>query len=117
LRVFSEMKFIIALLLAIPTYGISLVLLFVYMSFKTLSFSKNIKKAIVFLSTDSNPLGACIEEIHYAQALAYADEVGSITSRRGQYVEFTVEIDEVNYFVKLSREPGGNRAILTSRII
>jgi len=111
------MKFIVALLLAIPTYGISLVLLFIYMFFKTSSFSKNIKKAIVYLSTDSHPLGTCFEEIHYAQALAYADEVGSITSHSGQYVEFTVEIDGVNYFVTLNREPGGNGAILTSKII
>lgn len=111
------MKFIIALVLAIPTYGISIILLFIYMYFKTSSFSSNMKKGIVHLSTDSYPLGTCFEEIHYAQALAYADEVGSIISKSGQYVEFNVEIDGINYFVTLNREPGGNGAILTSKII
>jgi hypothetical protein len=111
------MKFIIALALAIPTYGISLVVLFIYIYFKTSSFSKNMKNAIVYLSTDSHPLGTCFEEIHYAQALAYADEVGSIRSQSGQYIEFNVEIDGVEYFVTLNREPNGNGAILTSKIL
>jgi len=111
------MKFIIALVLAIPTYCISLILLFIYMYFKTSSFSKNMKKAILYLSTDSHPLGTCFDEIHYAQALAYADEVGNISSQSGQYVEFNVEIDDVKYFVTLNREPSGNGAILTSKII
>lgn len=75
------------------------------------------KNAIVYLSTDTSSLGTCFDEIHYAQALAYAKEVGNISSQHGHYVEFNVGIDGVKYFITLNREPNGSGAILTSRII
>ncbi len=110
------MIFILALALAIPTYGISIILLFIYMYLKTSNLSKNMEKAIVNLSTDSYPLGTCFKEIQYVQALAYADEVGNIISQSGKYIEFNVEIDRVEYRVSLNQEPNGNSAILTSNI-
>jgi len=82
----------------------------------TSSLSKNMEEAIINLSTDSYHLGTCFRDIHYIQALAYADEVGSINSRSGKYVGFNVEIDGVEYCVTLNQEPNGNGAILTSEI-
>jgi hypothetical protein len=111
------MKFIIALVLAIPIYGILLILLLIYMYLQTSNFSKNIEKAITYLSSDSYPLGTCFNEFHYVQVLAYADEVGNILSQSRQYVEFSVEIDAKEYFVTLNREPNGNGAIITSKIL
>ncbi|MBT4290056.1 MAG: hypothetical protein HOD92_22250 [Deltaproteobacteria bacterium] len=116
IHIWNGMKFIIALVLAIPTYGMSLIILIAYLFIKHLNFSKNMEKAIVYLSSDSYPLGTCFDEIRYAQALAYADEVGNIISKRGQYVEFEVKINGDSYFVTLNREPDRNGAILTSKI-
>ncbi len=113
------MKFIVALVLAIPTYGISIILLFIYVHFKTRMYYKNsnIKEVIVYLSEDSYIVGRCFGDIYYMEALAYASIIGSIQTQRGQYVEFNVKIDGVNYFVTLDREPNGNCAILRSKII
>ncbi len=110
------MKLLIALILAIPTYGLSLLIFFVYMIFKTSKVKPTMEKAITYLATDSSPLGTCFSEISYPQALGYASEVGTIQKKVNSYVEFTVDINGLDYLVTLNKEPTGNGAILTSRI-
>ena len=106
---------VLALIFLIPTYGFSLILLVLYLWFSFSHFNKKMEKAVLYLSSDPNPLGACIDGIHYAQALAYAQERGQITKNSGQYVEFNVTIDNQVFSVTLNREPGGNGAILNAR--
>lgn len=109
------MKVIIALILAIPTYGVSLLILFLYMLYKAKSVKPNMEKAIVYLSKNESAIGTCFKEISYPQALAYANELGVITNQIGPYIEFEIRIDEKNYAVTLNKEPGGSGAILNAR--
>jgi hypothetical protein len=110
------MQFIIALILAIPTYGLSLVFLFLYHHFRIKRFTKNMEKAIVQLARNQGFKTALIEEILYIDALVYGDEVGKNITKRGHYVEFTVDIDSINYTVTVEREPLGKRAIIGSKL-
>ena len=98
----------------VPTYGISLVVLFAYLYFSMGNPKDKVEKGIICLSEDSSPLGTHLEGLHYAQVLAYADEYARITHTSGQYVEFNVMIDGSKYLVTLNREPNGNGAILNS---
>jgi len=109
------MKFIIALILAIPTYGVSLLILFLYMIYKAKSVKPNMEKAIKYLSKRESAIGTCFKEISYPQALGYASELGTITNQRGPYIEFEVQIDEKSYAVTLNKEPIGRGAILTAK--
>jgi hypothetical protein len=110
------MQFIIALILAIPTYGLSLVFLFLYNHFRIKRFTKNMEKAIVQLARNQDFNRALIEEILHIDALVYGDEVGKNLTKRGHYVEFTVDIDSFNYTVTVTREPLGKRAIIGSKL-
>lgn len=104
---------VIALIFAIPTSGISLIVLITYLYFSITNATKNIEKAILYLSNDSYSLGICFDNIHYAQVLAYASERGKITDRVGQLVKFDVVIKNNLYSVDLNRELGGDGAILS----
>lgn len=108
------MKFIVALVLAIPTYGISLAVLFLYLIFKTKNVKKNMNKAVVHLADNHSGLGVCFKEIRYVQARAYAEEVGEIKKQIGNYFEFSVEIDGKSYAVCINKEPEGKGAIIKS---
>lgn len=111
------MKFIAALLLAIPTYGLSVLALFAHMLYKAKNVKPNMENAIKFLSKSENIIGTCFKEISYPQALGYASEMGSITKKIGDFVEFETEIDENQYIVTLNREPNGRGAILNAKKI
>ena len=106
---------IIALVLAIPTYGVSLLMLFLFMIYKAKSVKSNLQKAIVYLSNNESIVGTCFKEISYQHARTYANEVGMITYQSGPYIEFEVQIDEKSYAVTLNREPNGNGAVLTAK--
>ena len=111
------MKFIIALVLAVPTYGVSILILFAYMFYKTKNLKTNMEKAIVYLSNDNHFQGTCFDEISYTQAIGYASETGQITDQVGLYIEFKVEINEKKYEVTLNREPNRDGAILNAKNI
>jgi hypothetical protein len=109
------MKFVVALALAIPTYGISLGVLLVYLSVKTGNFKKNFEKAVIFLSEEEVAQSTVFEGVGYAQVLGYASERGEIIEQHGHYVRFFLDLDGGTYVVSLSRELGGSGAILNSR--
>lgn len=111
------MKFIIALILAIPTYGISLILLFAYMAFFTRLTIKKLKNAIVFLSTDSCLLPTSIDGIPYQVALGFANEEGRDIHKNGDLIKFNISLNSKDYHVTLQREVGGDSAVLTSEDI
>ena len=110
------MKIIIALILAIPTYGLSLLILLAYWFCKTKNLKGNMEKAIVYLS-DNNYPGTCFNEISYPQAVCYAGDMGQITYQEGLYIEFSIQINRKKYQVDLNREPNGNGAILRAKNI
>lgn len=106
---------IIALVLAIPTYGVSLLILFLFMIYRAKRVKSNLQKAIVYLSKNESIIGTCFKEISYQHAHAYASELGVMTYQSGPYIEFEVQIDEKSYAVTLNREPNGNGAVLTAK--
>lgn len=110
-----DMKFVVALALAIPTYGISLGVLLVYLSVKTGNFKKNFEKAVIFLAEEEVAQSTVFEGVGYAQVLGYASERGEIIEQHGHYVRFFLDLDGGTYVVSLSRELGGSGAILNSR--
>ncbi len=78
---------------------------------------KHMELAIVQLaSANYGRRGALIEEIKYLDALVYGDEEGKNITQKGHYVEFTVDIDSINYTVTVEREPLGKRAIIGSKL-
>ena len=109
------LSIIIALILAIPTYGLSLVFLYLYHYFRVQRFMKHMELAIVQLArANYGRRGALIEQVQYLDALIYGDEEGKNITKKGHYVEFTVDIDSINYTVTVEREPLGKRAIISS---
>lgn len=106
------MKFILALLFAIPTYGISIILLFAYMYYQTFSFKKKFEQSIIYLSKNKHTLGVCFEGINYVQAVAYANEIGTVSHKTGTYLEFYVEINNNKYKVMLDKETFGENVVL-----
>jgi len=104
----------VALLLAIPTYGLSLLVLFIYINIVTMNSIYKIKKAIVLTSDSHSSSGTHFDKIHYGEALAYAIEYGRISYRSGNFVKFNIGIDGQQYFVSLQNTPGMNGATLSS---
>jgi hypothetical protein len=111
------MKVIIALILAIPTYGLSLLILLAYWFYKTKDLKANMEKAIVHLSNNKHSLGTCFNEISYPQAVGYAGEMGQITYQQGSYIEFSIQINRKKYQVTLNSEPDGDGAVLNAKNI
>ena len=109
------MKVIIALVLVIPTYGTSLLILFAYYFYKTRKLKPNIENAIEYLAGANHPTGMCFDEISYPQAIGYAKEVGQIVKQTGDYVEFKVNIKQRTHHVSINREPNGSGAILNTK--
>lgn len=105
------MKLLVALILAIPTYGISLAILILYLVIKTRNTKKDISKAIVFLSEKHEGESICFDEINYIQARAYVEEFGEIKKEIGLYLELLISIEGDSYRVCLNKEPIGKGAI------
>lgn len=108
------MKFILAILFAIPTYGASFIVLFIYMIYKTMNVRKNTEAAIKFLSRTPSNVGACVEGISYLQAYAYLSEFGEIKKIGSNFYEYSLDIDGEPYAGTLGVEPLGSLAMLTS---
>lgn len=111
------MKFIIAILFAVPTYGTSLIILICYMIYKTKNVKRNVEAAIKFLSQQPSRLGACIEGVSYIQAYAYLSEHGVLHEEASKYFKYSVDIDGSSYCGTLGLEPRGSLAMFTSQDI
>ena len=109
------MKFIIAILLAIPTYGVSLVVLICYMIYRTKNVKKNVEAAIRFFSENPSSVGSCVEGISYIQAYAYLSENGVLSKSGVNFFDYSVSIEGVPYAGTLGVEPGGSLAMFTSQ--
>lgn|GEM_PF-6268001 len=111
------MLFVLALIFAIPTFGLSIVSLFVYHYFRVKSFRRTMEYVIVDLAFTPKFHSALIEEIKHIDAFVYAEEVGENISKKGDIVKFTVNLDGLSYSIELEREPLGKKAIISSKLI
>ena len=111
------MKFIFALLFAIPTYGVSILILFGYMFYKTKNLKSNLNNAIKFLAKENSVIAVCFTEINYVQALAFVSEFGKMIKKTGTYIEFNIAIEGCIYAVILDREPNGKGIVLNAKNI
>ena len=111
------MKFILALLLAIPTYGISLIVLLLYSASSNHKASRRIDRVIIHLSSDPLSWGACIEGLPYNLVFGYAKSFGKIIYRDDFLIKFEISLNDKMYLVTLDKEPNGRDAILISKDI
>lgn len=113
------MIYIIALILVIPTYGLSLVVLFAYLCFRANSVGRNIEASIKSLATEKHTIvGSCFPNISYNQVISYIDSHrGDVTYRSGTYIDFNIILENKKYAVSLNKEPLGLRAILSAKDI
>lgn len=108
---------IIALILAIPTYGLSLVLLVAYWWYQHKKLEKNLKSAIQYLLHDSSALGTCFDEINYKHAAAYLNgKATKVRSQIGYYIEYEFALNQGVMVVILDKEPNGSKAILNASL-
>lgn len=110
------MRTIIALILAIPTYGTSLLVLIIYNYYWNKFFIDKVNKTIKWLSTDDSPLSTSFYNIKYIDACNYVDKFGSITCKENDYIEFDIDIEKIKYSVILNRDINGRDATLHSMV-
>jgi Leucine-rich repeat (LRR) protein len=105
------LKVVAALILAIPTYGISLVLLVVYKFYQAGQSVNSLEKVLVHLGNEGVGERTCFSEISYLQARAFFEE-------KGEYVE-SVNLNRTYLFkhsggallVEVDKEPQDQGAI------
>jgi len=109
------MPIIIALVLAIPTYGISLVVVFIYYLFKMGDAHEKVETAIKHKLYDKGVGAIAFDDISFAEALSYSlkDEV-KITYQENNYIEFEVNLDNKLLLVVIGKEPLGNNLMINS---
>jgi len=107
---FTVILIILSLVFLIPTSGLSILGLVVYLFFKFYNKHSRIESAIVQIAR-KNSGGYCVN-IPYNEAIAYALGVERVTHIQGEMVVFMTNIKEVEYEVTVNREPLGKRAII-----
>ena len=110
------MLFVLALVLAIPTYGLSVGAYLAYLVFGIGRRHVLIRRALIRLA-DEPPtmMGTCFREISYVHGLKFAQASGSEHVTLGSMVRFNIEIEGRLLDVTVNKEPAGNGAIFTAR--
>lgn len=104
----------IALLLAIPTYGASVLAFIIYYWYVTASMKQKLVQVITTMPDVTYQDEGYIIDIKYEQVLAFAQEMGEITMIRDEskslyiedypnYIEFETEIDNEKYKLTLDK--------------
>lgn len=110
---------IIALLLAIPTFGISLLVFIGFYWYKTMSMKQQLVQYLVSLPDVTYESEGYVIDIKYEQVLAFAEEIGDIKTYRSDflplkdrptYIEFEVKIEGHKYKFTLDRH--GDKSIM-----
>lgn len=105
---------IATLIFLIPTSGLSLVGLAIYLFLKFGTKFYKVQRAIVELAKEnptSYPFYA-VGNIQYSDVVGYAEGQERIQQIQGQQIKFKTNIKGVEYDVVVNREPMGTRAIL-----
>lgn len=110
--------FLIAAALAIPTYGISLVIWLVFRFFSNTGKQvDNIERAIKELTFRNISDYRTFTGINYVVTKNYATTNPSeILIEVGDYFSFRTPIDGIKYFVEVNKNPQGGGVILRSKM-
>ncbi|WP_440962798.1 leucine-rich repeat domain-containing protein [Massilia sp. GER05] len=108
------MLFILAVLFAIPTYGVSLLLYCAWWFVRNASRRVDIEKIVMLLARDyaESGLGTCIHDLSYESAKhLLLQKSRQYTAFNDNFCQFELLIQHRVYSVNLSREPNGTAAI------
>lgn len=108
------MPFLIAIALAIPTYGLSLILLLVYLWFKHGKIIKNIPCIIDSLSKEDDFPGICVDGLNFSVLLGFAKENGKILSESRDFFEFITPVEKD--FIKIITPTIGKGKIFSYKV-
>ncbi|MGP5437775.1 leucine-rich repeat domain-containing protein [Psychrobacter alimentarius] len=110
---------VVALLLAIPTFGISLIVFIGFYWYKTTIMKHKLVQTLTALPDVTHDSEGYVVDIKYEQILAFAEEIGDIRTYRCSltpkkdlptYIEFEVKIDNYKYMFTLDRY--GDKSIM-----
>lgn len=104
-------KTVVALILAIPTYGISLALLIAYKFYQAGRSVNSIGKVLTHLGNEGTGEGTSIQGIHYLQAKTFLDEKGEHVESLNLLHTYLLKSDGSVLLVELNKEPQGSGAI------
>lgn len=112
------MGLIVAIFLAWPTFGISLVVYAVVkFALHANRKQKIIQEAIKHLARENDAMGTSYREISFNQANSYAgSDYCQIIKIENGITYFTTRIDNNNYIVELKKTPDGFGSILNAKI-
>lgn len=114
-----KLSFIIALLLAWPTFGLSLVALVIYTVLKMQSRRQLVDGLLVSLAREGSIIGTAIPELTYDGARNYIDgncrDIGTIDNPLNGWIEFERFVDGRRYVGELTRTHDGRGAVLKAR--
>ncbi|MDP1691726.1 MAG: leucine-rich repeat domain-containing protein [Burkholderiaceae bacterium] len=106
-----SIKLVIALILAIPTYGASLVLLVGYKFYQAARAVNSVERALLHLSAEGTGWGTCFSEISYLQAKTFLDEKGEFIEAVNLHRTYLLGTSGTALRVQLDKEPQGRGAI------
>lgn len=109
---------IVALILAFPTYGVSLLVLAAYFFLTLGNKFSHIQEAIVQIASREDGydgLGFAVDNIQYSEVVRYAQGIERIQGVQGKMVSFKTNIGGIDYDVIVNKEPLGSRAIINAK--
>lgn len=109
------MLFLISIALAIPTYGLSIVVFLIFSWLKTVKTINRIPIILDNLSDNNSALSTCVDGLKFPTLLGFAKENGKISTESKDYFEFTTPKErEQKFYYKatVNREEKTNNAII-----
>jgi hypothetical protein len=97
---------IIAILLAVPTYGISIVLWFPFVSFLGAKRAVTIGRVVVIASQDPSMNATSYGDISYTEIETFARNFGEIEHVQGSFIRFICSVGSDAYRVELTKGLG-----------
>lgn len=114
---FTFLVVLATLIFLIPTSGLSLFGLAIYLFLKFGTKFWKIQKAITVLA-DEDPTDypyCTVDNIKYSDVVGYAEGLERIQRIQGQMIRFKTNIKGIEYDVVVNKEPLGTRAILGAK--
>jgi hypothetical protein len=107
---FTVIVVISALVFLIPTSGLSVLGLGVYLFLKFYTKHSKVESAIYQIANKNS--GSYCVDVPYNEVTAYAEGIDRIINNQGEMVTFMTNIKGLDFEVTVNREPLGKRAII-----
>lgn len=106
-----SVKTVVALILAIPTFGISLGLLIAFKFYQAARSVNSVEKVLIHLGDEGAEERACFNEISYLQAKTFLEEKGDCVSSVNFHYTYLLKRSGGVLLVEVDKEPHGQCAI------